>query len=305
MLKPLDQPKVAIIILNWDNADDTLACLRSVAALDYSPIYTVIVDNGSTNDSISRIRAEHPQITLIEIGENLGYAGGNNVGIYHALQQGVDYIWLLNDDIIVDPGSLTELAKVAEAYPDTGFVGPKVYIQNDPQRILTAGILLDEQFHSHHRGIGELDEGQYDKITEVDGLSGCSLLVSRKVIEEVGPLDENFFAYHEEIDWCYSAKKAAYKLLFVPQAKVWHPDTRSRDTNAPRVMYYMSRNRLLFLRKHGLGFWLILKSITQYIIWLINWTLNPKWRHIKEKRDALWWALKDFALGRFGKSNHV
>lgn len=305
MLESLDQPQVAIIILNWNNVDDTLACLRSVDALNYPAIYVIVVDNGSTNDAVSTIRVKHPQITVIEIGENLGYAGGNNIGIKHALKQGSDYIWLLNDDIIVSQHSLSTLIDVAKMWSNVGFLGPKVYIQEKPKHILTAGVLVNKQFYSHHRGIGELDQGQYNEVTEIDSLSGCSLLVSRKLIEDIGLLDENFFAYHEEIDWCYRARLAGYKTLFVPQAMVWHPDTRSRDMTSARVMYYMSRNRLLFLRKHHVGWQVFAKTMLQYIIWLINWTINPKWRGSNSKRDALWWAIKDFMLSRFGKSRHV
>jgi GT2 family glycosyltransferase len=298
-------PKVAIIILNWNNPDDTLACLRTVNALDYSAVSIIVVDNGSTDNSVSRICTEYPQITLIEISKNLGYAGGNNVGINYALKQGADYVWLLNDDIIVAPHSLSALIHGAKIWPDAGFLGPKVYIQEEPKRILTAGVLLNEQFLSQHRGLGELDQGQYDEVTEVNSLSGCALLVSRKVIEDIGLLDENFFAYREEVDWCYRARQAGYKNLYISQAHVWHPDTRTRDINSPLVTYYMARNRLLFARKHGLGSKYIARCLALYFLQIVNWTIQPKWRHKQRQRDALLHAVLDFSRGRFGRAEWI
>lgn len=301
-----DVPLVYIIVLNWQNVNDTLACLRSLHKLDY-PNYTVlVVDNASHNGSVETIRSIFPEVTIIELPNNLGYAGGNNRGIAHALSDGADYIWLLNDDVVVDKNSVTALVAVAQANPTVGFLGPKVYIQENPRRILTAGILLDEQFHAQHRGIGELDEGQYDEITAVDSLSGCALLASRKMIEDVGLLDEDYFAYREEVDWCYRAKQAGYKILLAPQAHVWHPDTRTRDVDSPLVTYYMARNRLLFAKKHRLGHKYIARCLALYLIRIANWTVRPKWRHKKrEQRDALLRAVTDFGRGRFGRAEWI
>lgn len=298
-------PFVAIIILNWNQPKDTLACLAAVAALDYPAVLTLVVDNGSTDDSVERIRAACPNMEIIETGANQGYTGGNNAGIRRALAHGAAYIWLLNDDTIAAPNSLSVLVRAAEADPGAGFIGPLVRMRERPDLILSAGGVLGPDMRPRHRGLGELDEGQYNKIAEADFLSGCALLVSRSTIERIGLLDEAFFAYGEDVEWCSRGSRAGLKVLFVPQAVVWHPDTRQRDENSARVMYYITRNHLLFLRKHRLGAGNLARALLRNVILLANWTLNPKWRRARPKRDALWLALRDFALGRFGKSKDL
>ena len=297
--------KVLIVILNWNNAPDTIECLESVGRLDYPNCHVLVVDNGSTDGSVGRIRNEQPEVEIVETGENLGYTGGNNVGIEHALSQGCDYVWLLNDDVVVAPDSLSALIKWAMARPQAGLLGPKVYTIEDPQQILSAGGEFGNAWQSKHRGLGELDEGQFDQVTEVDWLTGCALLASRQLIEEAGALDDRFFAYHEDIEWCYRAGQAGFPVLFVPDAKVWHPDTSSRDATSTLVTYYISRNHLIFLRTHRLGLGAMIRCFATYGIWLVNWSINPKWRHYRPKRDALWLAIRDFALGRFGKSKEL
>lgn len=296
---------VTTVVLNWNNAQDTLSCLDSLAKLDYPNPWIIVVDNGSTDDSVARIRAAHPAVDLIETGENLGYAGGNNVGIRHALAGGADYVFLLNDDAIVAADALSLLLQAAQARPSAGFLGPMVRTREQPDRILTAGGLFGPHMTPSLRGFGTLDQGQYRGVEEVDFLSGCALLVSRAALEAVGTLDERYFAYGEDVEWCFRGRRAGFKVLFVPQAVVWHPDTSLRDQNSPRVMYYITRNHLLFLRQHRLGSGVMLRTLLRHLIWLVNWSINPKWRHIKPKRDTLWWALRDFTLRRFGKSKDL
>lgn len=298
-------PEVTIVILNWNNAEDTLRCLASVEQLTYPNYEVIVVDNGSVDDSVSQLHTAYPGVTLLETGENLGYAGGNNLGIRYALEEGAAYVWLLNDDILVAPDSLSILVKASDASTDIGFTGPMVYMREQPDRILSAGGVLDHSMQPRHRGLGALDQGQYGNINEVDFLSGCALLVSREAIEKVGLLDEAFFAYGEDIEWCFRGKRADLRVLLVPNAHVWHPDTRLRDQHSGRVMYYITRNHLLFLQKHRLGSRNIVGALLQNAIWLANWSLNPRCHHMKPKRDAVWFAVHDFMLRRFGKSGDM
>lgn len=298
-------PSVAIIILNWNNAADTLDCLKSVFELDYPNFNVLIVDNGSTDDSVAQIRERYPDLDILPTGENLGYAGGNNAGIREALESGAEYVWILNDDTTVGRDSLSSLIEAAALHQNVGFAGPLVRLREEPDHILSAGGFFDQGMAPCQRGLGELDTGQYPHPEAVDFLSGCALLASRQVIEAVGLLDGSFFAYGEEVDWCYRGALAGFISLMVPAAIVWHPDTRSRDENSPRVTYYISRNRLLFLHKHRLGSRYLGQTLAQYFYWLVNWSLNPKWKGIGPKRNALWHAMLDFAKGRYGRSVNV
>lgn len=298
-------PEVTTIILNWNNASDTLACLGSTAAIDYAKHRVIVVDNGSTDDSVDIITGEYPEVTVLETGANLGYTGGNNRGIEYALKDSCDYVWLLNDDVTVAPDSLSALVLVAESEPKAGFLGPKVHMREDPQRLLSAGGKLGENWRPQHRGIGELDQGRFDEVAEVDYLSGCALLVSRRLIEKAGGLDNDFFAYHEDIEWCYRGRQAGFRVLFVPEAKVWHPDTLRRDAESALVTYYMSRNQLLFLAKHHLGLGVLARCLATYALRVVNWSIRPKYRHKRHQRDALLRAMLDVLLGRFGEAESL
>jgi hypothetical protein len=295
-------PTVFAIVLNWNNAPDTVACLASLRQMDYPDCEILVVDNGSQDGSVDQIRQRFPTLMILALEKNLGYTGGNNQGIKFALNHGCDYIWLLNDDVVVARDALTALIVAALHEPQAGFLGPKVYMREKPQYILSAGGLLNDNWQPEHRGIGELDEGQFDTVAEVGFLSGCALLVSRKAIETAGALAEGFFAYHEDVEWCYRVKKAGFKLLFVPEARVWHPDTRLRDADSPLVTYYMSRNTLLFLAKHQLGTEILLRSLVTYLLRLVVWSIRPKWRHKRRQRDALLRAIFDFGRGRSGQA---
>jgi len=300
------------IVLNWNNAADTMACVASLlhlspssrtgGSLVYPECKLLVVDNGSQDDSVMQIRQQFPAVTILELGENRGYAGGNNAGIEYALKDECDYIWLLNDDVTVAPDALSALISAALAEPRAGFLGPMVYMRQDPRRILTAGGLLRDGWQVEHRGIGELDQGQFDTVDQVDSLSGCALLVSREAISAVGALDEDFFAYYDDVEWCFRGKRAGFQALFVPQAKTWHPDTRHRDADSPLVTYYISRNHLLFAAKHCGGSGALVRYLAIYLLRAVNWSLRPKWRHKRRQRDALFRAMADFCRGRFGQA---
>ncbi len=298
--------KIGIVIVNWNHPDDTLRCLASIQPSTYTNYTIVVVDNGSTDDSIkilSKHELLHNQscVEFYPVVENIGFTGGYNLGIQRLLEQSVDYIFLLNDDSVVDANTLAELANATAHHPEAGFFGPMLYTLEPPQVILSAGGFLDKDFRASHRGIGELDSGQYDQETEVDYLFGCALLVSRRLIETIGLLDEKFFAYHEEVDWCFRGKQAGFQALLIPRAHAWHPDTRHRDKDSAKVTYYISRNSLLFVKKNRLGLPVLAKMVFTYCRQLLSWTLRPKWRGKAKQRLAMQHALWDFAWGNFGK----
>ena len=296
--------KVAVIIVSWNNQTDVLQCLASVAAAQ-GDVQIIVVDNASQDGSVEAIRSAYPQVVVLENAENLGYTGGNNAGIRYVLEQGAAYLLLLNDDAVLAPDAISHLLSVARQHPEAGFLGPNVYVLEERERFLSSGGVFAAGWRAVHRGLGEDTDARYREVAEGDFLTGCALLVKREAVEHIGLLDDRFFAYHEDIDWCYRAKQAGFKLLVVPQAKVWHPDTRSRDVDSPSVTYYMARNRLLFLSKHRLGIRLFLDTLFSYFVRAANWSVRPKWRHKRPQRDALIWAIVDFFKGRFGRTERA
>jgi GT2 family glycosyltransferase len=295
-------PQVAVIVLNWNGCEDTLACLASLSLVRYRPLDVIVVDNGSTDDSVEAVEASFPDVTVLETGENLGFAEGNNIGLRYALARGTDYVLLLNNDTEVAPDFISVLVDAVEATPRAGVAGPTIYYIDRPKMIWSAGGAIDwRRGGTRMMGLDEVDEGQYDTVREVDFVTGCALLARREVLEDVGMLDPRFFMYYEEIEWCVRVARAGYKILHVPRACVWHKISPTRQADSPRIHYYMTRNRLFFLRstRPGVRAWLH-TLLGDYLRTLVSWTVRPRWRCRRAQRRAMARGIMDFYRGRFG-----
>jgi len=296
-------PRVTIIILNWNRIVDTLECLESLACLDYPDYEVVVVDNGSTDRSVEAIRERFPEVTLIENGENLGFTGGNNVGLRQALERGADYALLLNNDTEVAPDFLRHIVEATETDPTVGIAGPMIYYHERPELIWSAGGAIDwRRGKTRMLGLNAPDTGQFGTASrQVNFVTGCALLVKRAVLERVGLLDERFFAYYEETEWCVRAQRAGFKIAHVPTAKVWHKIPLDARDNSPLVHYYMTRNRLLFLKASDAGWRAWLTFLVEYLRTLASWTLRPKWRGKKLARQMMLRAIGDALRGQWGE----
>lgn len=292
-------PTVTAIVLNWNNAPDTLACLASLAQQDY-PHRVLVVDNGSTDDSVERIRAAYPDVELLETGENLGYAGGNNAGIRYAWAQGADFLFILNNDVTLDPACLGELARAAVAEPRAGIVGPLVLDAETPNRVQSAGMRLNALGDAARSCAGALAPLDARHPERVDAVAGCAMLVSAEAIARAGLLDERFFMYREEVDWCLRVGRAGYSILVAPTARVWHRETPEGGERYVRATYYMTRNAYLLMAKQTAPGAIRARVLARDLLWMANWTLNPKWRGKRPERDAILRALLDAARGRWG-----
>lgn len=217
-------PRVTIVVLTWNGRSLTLECLESLSSLEYDNADIIVVDNASTDGTVAAIRERYGQrVTIIENTRNLGFSIGNNVGIRRALDNGSDYVLLLNNDTVVDPELLDHLVAVAGASQDVGIVGPKIYYASPPDRIWFAGGEVSlSRGTSRHIGIRETDRGQYDAIRDVDYVTGCALMASRSVFEVIGDLDPVFVAYFEDVDFCMRARQKGYRVVYVPAGRVWH-----------------------------------------------------------------------------------
>lgn len=318
-------PDVSIVVLNWNGAIDTLACLNSLAALTYPNFNVVVVDNGSTDDSLARLRpykAPYP-LTLLETGANLGFAEGNNVGVRAALDAGAEFVFLLNNDTEVDPGLVGELVTAATAYPEGGVFSAKIFYHAEPSKLWYAGAKwLSDKQHFQHVGIGEIDDGKaHDEIAETDYASGCALFIRADVINKIGLMDPKFFLTYEESDWCYRARAAGYKILFVPAAKLWHKVSASfGGVESPLQLYFYSRNVLLWAERHlpRPAYWSLFRKTLRdslrfsigspqdgILIKRLAWELNSLWRRlhrggIDAAGRARYLGFRDYLLRRFG-----
>lgn len=245
------QDSVFAIVLNWNGWEDTLDCLSSLENLDYPTYEVVVVDNGSTDGSEEKIREAYPDIVVLQTGENLGFAGGNNAGIRYALERGADYVWLVNNDAVVDPGSLTALVKEALSDVSIGMVGSKINYHQAPEVIWFAGGTINPLTgKTGHSLMGNKDNGGRDEPRDVDYVSACSLLVTRGVIEDVGFMDTRFFLYFEETDWAVRCRRKGWRVRYQPASRIWHKVSRSSKLDSPVMIFHFTRSSMLFARKH-------------------------------------------------------
>ncbi|HOP79400.1 MAG TPA: glycosyltransferase family 2 protein [Armatimonadota bacterium] len=250
----MKSPRVAVIVLTWNGKEDTLECLKSLRQVTYPNFWTVVVDNGSTDGTGDAVRASYPEVELIETGENLGFAAGNNVGIEHALRNGADAVLLLNNDTAVDPEFLSLLVQSLYRSDDIAAVSPLIYYYDLPDVIWAAGGKIDRKTGiSYQLHIDERDTGQLTEEFDVDYGVGAALLIRREALETIGLLDPRTFLYYEESDWCFRAKEAGLRTVIVPSSKIWHKVSRSISPGSNTQLYYFCRNRLYFLKKHGIG----------------------------------------------------
>ena len=217
------EPRVFIVLVNWNGKDVTLECLDSLYKVTYRNFRIVVVDNASTDGSVAALKNAFPETLILEMRENLRFAGGNNVGMRHALEEGAEFVLILNNDTTVDREFLSHLVDRMKSDMNIGMVSPKIYYYDDPNRIWFAGGKISLWTGTmSHIGIREIDHGQYDHVREIDYATGCCVLVRRTVAEKVGLFDESFHIYTEDADWSLRVRRAGYAIVYEPGATVWH-----------------------------------------------------------------------------------
>lgn len=273
--------KVYILISNWNGWRDTIGCLESVFQSSWPDYQVIVRDNASTDGSEERIiewtkgksityvrydrqaaesgglpekeeALKRPSMVFIQTGENLGYAGGNNVGLRYVLKKGAGkYVWLLNNDTVVDKDALAELVKLAETDEKIGMVSSKLLYHDRPNILQTAGgsRIVPWMGNAVIIASNELDDGRWDQSFEPDYLNGASLIVKTEAIKAIGLFEEKYFLYWEDVDWGVRARKKGYRLLYCPKSRVWHKEGGTSGYLSPQGDYYWVRNGLYFTKK--------------------------------------------------------
>jgi GT2 family glycosyltransferase len=237
--------RLVAVVLNWNGGDDTLDALASLEGIE-----AICVDNGSTDGSDERVEERFPQVELIRTGANLGFAGGNNVGLRRALERGADWVLLLNNDATAEPGLAEALARAAAARPDAGLLACKV-LAGDGLTVQYAGarVLAWLGYSGRQRGHGGPDV--YDEPGDVDRADGAAMAVSAAAAERAGLLDERLFAYVEDVDWSLRIRRAGFAVVFVPDARVRHRGSASSGGRASTTsLYYSTRNTIVVYEEH-------------------------------------------------------
>ncbi len=243
-------PKVIFVIPTMNRSQDLHACLLSIERMSVLPAAVIVVDNGSDDDTIEVVNAQHPQVELIALEENLGATGASNRGFERALSMGAEYVLRLDSDTEVAPDFLDTIIKFAIEHPDGGVFSPKIYYYDPPDRIWYAGA----DAHPWHMGAIHVHRGETDSPAnslpkKVDYVWAAAMLIKREALLKVGGFDEDFLVYQEELDYCQRVRSAGFELWIVPQAKIWHKVFARKNT--PWQTYQWNRNKMLFYRKNS------------------------------------------------------
>jgi GT2 family glycosyltransferase len=290
-------PRVAIILLNYNGLALTQDCLRSLGKIDYPDARALVVDNGSKNDESIPLREEFGDtIDLVRNEEARGFCGGNNQAMRMALAAGYDYLLLLNNDTTVEPDFLSHLVRVMESDPGIGAIGPKIVRYDDRSKVDSIGGSLRMGFARHAAFRRPYSEVR----SNLTFIAGSAFMLRREAAEQVGFLDEEFYAYWEESDYCLRLRRAGWRIACVPQSVINHKVAQTNRHLSNFYIYYMIRNGFLCMRKHGRWYqWpsftllFFCNGIGKYSVYLL----------LKRPRDlpVVGQAIGDFLAGRLGR----
>ena len=268
------RPLISIITVNYNALDVTCELIESIRQNSYLNVETIVVDNASDEHPGAYFQKYYPEVKFIQSEKNLGFAGGNNLGIQESTG---DFLFFLNNDAELTDGALETLLEVFVKFPRAGIVSPKICYYpakpgSEPDLVQYAGTTHVHPFTARNSTIGEqeIDRGQYSELKETAYAHGAAMMVSRKVLEEVGLMSEDFFLYYEELDWCEATRRKGYGVYVEPNAKIYHKESYSVNKISALKTYYMNRNRILFMRRNRTGL-----QVAAFYIFLLLFTI-PK-----------------------------
>jgi GT2 family glycosyltransferase len=284
--------RVVAVIVHWQDPEDTLGCVESIAG--EPDVEIVVVDNGSREPVGPLLAQRAPQATCVLSDRNLGYAGGANLGIRAALERGAEVVLLLNNDVRVLPGAVGAALRVLDGDPRVAVVGAKVLTREDPSRLWLAwGRVTWRQSLVALEGADVPDGPRFSRERDVEWIGGCTMWMRGAALGRIGLLDEEFFAYHEEVDWCVRARAMGWRVVYVPDAVVTHTGRGTAGgTRSVRIRkYFGARNTILFARKHaGVAQWAWLTA------WLVvSLPLQLAWNALRGRPGEAWIKVQGIA----------
>jgi len=289
-------PLISIVTVNYNGSKDTCELIESLNKITYPNIEIIVVDNFSSEEDPIIIKRKFPNIILIKNPINYGFAAGNNFGIMKARGQ---YVLLLNNDTIVEPDFMEPLIAKLESDKNIGAVSPKLRYYYDPKIIQYAGYTPLNRYTLRNNAIGcrEKDTGQYDKDYETAYAHGAAMMVPMDVMKKIGMMSYTFFLYYEEADWCTRIKKAGYKIYYVHKSLIYHKESMTTGKLSPMKIYYLNRNRIVFMRRNISGFNFIISILYQLLIAIpknaLYYLLKGKIKLFLAYYKAIVWNIKN------------
>ncbi len=253
--------KLAIVIINWNSYEVTEMTILSLHNTSFKEYDIILIDNHSTDGSLEKLEATFKEITILKSNENLGFAGGNNLGIQYAIDHGYKYTMLLNNDVEVESNFIEPLVERLEGNSHIGAVQPLIYFHHDRSVIWNAGCKFNPWLGiSISNGYNQRDEGQKERFKEkkIDWITGCAFMVKTEILAQIGGLNSQFFIYYEDVDLSFRIKEVGYQLAYVPKSVIYHiagVSHKSKEKTkegfiSPKVHYLNSRNRIWVLKKY-------------------------------------------------------
>lgn len=292
-------PLVSIITINYNESAVTLDLLESLRTLTYPNIEIIVVDNASPTDNPAILKEAYPEIFLIESKKNLGFAGGNNLGVDAAKG---DYFLFINNDTVISPGFIEPLVETFIHDPKIGMVSPKIKFHWNPELIQYAGYTPMNHWTIRNNSVGYhcKDDGTFDVPGETESIHGAAMMVPRKIVHEVGKMTEIYFLYYEEHDWAARIKRAGYKIFYQPQSYILHKESLSTGKFSPLKTYYISRNRLVYARRNFKTGELIISLIFQCFISIpkntLMFLLKRQFKHLSAYWKAIFWNFTNYQI---------
>lgn len=296
LMENVNKPLVSIVILNYNQTQVSCEFLDSAKSLTYPNYEIIMVDNASPDDPTERITKEYPEVNFIRTSQNLGFSGGNNVGIRAAKGE---YFFVVNNDTEVTPDLIERLLEPFEADPLVGIVSPKIRYFSEPTMIQYAGFKEINPITGRNSTIGqhEIDNGQHDSPAFTPYAHGAAMMVKKEVVNKIGALPDEFFLYYEELDWSARARKAGYKIYYQPTALIYHKESVSTGKDSPLKAYYQNRNRILFMRRNSTKSQLI--YFTMFLILfvtpkkILEYSIKGQFTHLRNYIKALVWNMQN------------
>lgn len=296
-----DWPLVSIISVHFNEVAATAEMLRSVTNCGYPNLEIILVDNASKLDVRTVLGDQFPMVKFIRSEINKGFAGGNNLGIR---QSEGEFLFLLNNDAILPTGTLERMICDFDEIENLGVLSPKIlfFPTNEPGQhevIQFAGSSLVHPLSGRNRniGYGEPDQGQRDVLRWTAYAHGAAMMLPRKVIERAGLMEEAYFLFYEELDWCARIRKMGFEIMIDGRVKVYHCESLSVGQRSPLKTYYMNRSRILFLRKHSKGYQFLVFAVFFIVLTIPKFTVNfiakSDWKNFRAFFRAIGWHLKN------------
>lgn len=296
-MNPTSTPPVGVVIVNWNLRDSLRETLLSFRAVDYPELRIVVSDNASTDGSQEMVRREFPEVRLLAHPRGLGYAKAASLGMAALVDQ-TRYIFSTTNDVLVAPDMLRRLVEYAEAHPDVGVVGCKIFFHEPSDRLWSAGGFFFLGHPWHYGWMGK-DRPRYNRVRECPFVTGCGFLLRTEVLRRTGFFDERLVFYSEDADLCLRIWEAGYRVVYLPSARMWHKTATTLAKNRPVQLYYSTRNNLYVLQRHRVGrppwsLWAYLGLVCP--VKMLLFLLLGRWRNVR----GMWRGIRDWQQGRYG-----